>query len=460
MNKLLDISLVEIAKLYRQKEVSPVHVTKLLFERQKHLEPMLNAFIEVREQAAIKQAHIVERQFLNNEALNILAGIPYTSKDLFFEMNELTTCGSRILKDNKPEYSATVLNKLSQTHAILVGKTNMLEFAYGVVHPDFGKTNNPWDITKTSGGSSSGSAAAVASGIGYFSLGTDTGGSIRIPAAYCGTVGLKPTRGLVSTYGVFPLSWSLDHVGPITRTVIDAAVVLDVIAGYDPKDRYSVVGKISALNFEKFGADTKNKRVGILPNEMLKKLKVDVRKIYDSTLVQMRLLGWDLVEIQIQDWDRTEELILNVLLPEAAHIHQKWFDRKDDYTETTYKQIELGMQHRAVDYINSLEHLNWYKESVSDLFNQVDLIMTPTVAFEAPAEDPVIGSEELDEMMYTGPFNISGHPAVTLNMGYTENGLPVGIQLVAPHFQDMELLQAAYQLEQTQSIKLPQIIPV
>lgn len=458
MTKLLDISLMELAELYRQKEVSPVEVVKQTFERQQKLEPNLNAFITLTKKEAIEQAQAIEKQFLNNESLPLLAGVPYSAKDLFCKKGESMTCGSNILKNYKPGYTATTLDKLHQTGAILIGKNNMLEFAYGIVHPDFGQTNNPWDITKTSGGSSSGSAAAVASGIGYFSLGTDTGGSIRIPASYCGTVGMKPTRGLVSTYGVFPLSWSLDHVGPLTRTAIDAAAVLAAIAGYDPKDPHSLKGKLSSFDLSRFRAEQSVKKVGVLPDEKLKGLDPDVEKVYQQTLKRIQSLGWEVIEIEIREWECTEEIIMNILLPQAAQIHQNWFGRKEDYAELTYKQLEMGMQHKTVDYLEGLKDLNLYTKAISNLFDRVDIILTPTVPFPAPTEDPVIGSDELDEMMFTGPFNISGHPAVTLNMGFTAEGLPVGLQLVAPHFQDMELLQAASQLEDIEIRKIPPVI--
>ncbi|MEQ6378022.1 amidase [Bacillaceae bacterium S4-13-56] len=406
---------------------------------------------------ALHQAKVVEKKFLKKEDLHILAGVPFSVKDLFYTKNILTTCGSRILKDYKPDYTATVLNRLQETNAILFGKNNMLEFAYGIVHPDYGQTNNPWEITKTSGGSSSGSVAAVASGVGYFSLGTDTGGSIRIPASYCGMVGLKPTRGLVSTRGVFPLSWTLDHVGPIARSSKDVAVVLDVIAGYDPLDPYSAKSSVSSLDLGKF-KKLNVLKVGVLPSEKLKDLSLEVEKVYKSTVKQVESLGWELVEIKWKEWHRTEQIIMDVLLPEAAQIHQNWMDLKDDYAELTYRQLEEGMSHLAVDYINGLEDVKRYTESISALFGVVDIILTPTVAFPAPAEDPEIGSEDLNEMVFTGPFNISGHPAVTLNMGFTKKDLPIGMQLVGPHFRDQELLQAAYELEQIQTKRWPKLV--
>ncbi|TWT14528.1 amidase [Planomicrobium sp. CPCC 101079] len=458
MVSLLDLSLLEVAALYRKKDISPVEVATKTFERLRTLEPQLNAFITTMEETALTRARQSEKRFMQNEPLHLLEGIPYAAKDLFYKKDSLTTCASRILKDFMPGYTSTILSKLYHSGAILIGKNNMLEFAYGVVHPDYGQTNNPWDVSKTSGGSSSGSVAAVASGVGYFSLGSDTGGSIRIPASYCGAVGLKPTRGLVSTYGVFPLSWSLDHAGPITRTVKDAAAVLSTIAGFDPKDPHSKAGSISAFDMGSFGDSVAPKIVGVLPDHKLKTLEPDVQKVYETTLNTVRSLGWDLVEFEVQDWDRTEEIVLNVLLPEAAHIHQKWIHRKEDYAEMTYRQIEAGMKQKAIDYLNGLRDLRRYTDAVSTLFKKVDVVLTPTVAFPAPAEDPEIGSEEMDEMQFTGPFNISGHPAVSLNMGFTHDGLPVGMQLIGPHFGDMELLQIAHQLEQTQEKVLPSIL--
>lgn len=457
MEHLLDIALTDLAKLYRKNEVSPVEITKATFERQKKLEPKLNAFISLTEKEALKQATAAERRFLAHKPSHLLTGIPFSAKDLFYTKGIRTTCASNILKSFVPDYTATALSKLAANGAVMIGKNNMLEFAYGIVHPDFGKTNNPWDLSKTSGGSSSGSSAAVASGVGFFSLGTDTGGSIRIPASYCGVVGLKPTRALVSTYGVFPLSWSLDSAGPIARNALDAAVVLEAIAGFDPEDPQSFAGSLGEVDSDNFEA-LAFKRVGILSEQQLVGLAPDVRRVYEDTLGHMRSLGWRIEEIRIQGWQRTEEIIMDVLLPEAAQIHQQWLDRKSDYAAMTYKQIEMGMEKKAVDYLNGLRDLRKYSDAVTELFATKDLLMMPTVAFAAPAEDPVIGSEEEDEMVFTGPFNVSGHPAVTVNMGFTESGLPIGMQLIAPHYQDIELLRAVHQLEQLRAMPLPPLI--
>lgn len=457
MDHLLDLSLIDIAKLYRKIEVSPVEITKAVFERQQKLEPALNAFVSLTEKQALQQAEAAEKRFLGHKPAHLLTGIPFSAKDLFYTKDIRTTCASNILKSFMPDYTATVISKLSANGAVLIGKNNMLEFAYGIVHPDFGKTNNPWDLSKTSGGSSSGSSAAVASGIGFFSLGTDTGGSIRIPASYCGVIGLKPTRGLVSTHGVFPLSWSLDHAGPIARSALDTAVVLEAISGFNPEDPQSIAGKLGEVdvdNFEALGV----KRVGVLPDQLLAALSPDVRTVYKETIGNMHSLGWHIEELVIKGWQQTEQIIMDVLLPEAAQIHQKWIKRKSDYAAMTYQQIEMGMEVKAVDYLNGLRDLREYTDGVSGLFTKRDLLMMPTVAFAAPAEDPVIGSEDEDEMVFTGPFNISGHPAVTINMGFTESGMPIGMQLIAPHLQDIELLRAAHQLEQLRTMPLPPLL--
>ncbi|WP_416143661.1 amidase [Planococcus koreensis] len=327
MENVLNLSITELAALYRQKQVSPVEVVKLSFERQEKIGKALNAFITVAEDSALRQAKKAEEAFLANKPSHLLAGIPYSAKDLFYTEGIRTTCASPILKDFVPDYNATVVSKLDAAGAVMLGKTNMLEFAYGIVHPDYGKTNNPWDLSKTSGGSSGGSAAAVASGIGYFSLGSDTGGSIRIPASYCGVAGLKPTRGLVSLHGVFPLSGSLDHAGPIARNALDAALVLEVIAGFDPQDPHSLTGGSGEVDISNFSA-LDAKHVGVLPERLLRGLTPDVARVYKETLQHVRSLGWHIDEVEIEGWARMEDIIMAVLLPEAAQIHQQWLGRK------------------------------------------------------------------------------------------------------------------------------------
>jgi aspartyl-tRNA(Asn)/glutamyl-tRNA(Gln) amidotransferase subunit A len=458
VHEILDRSFIEVAQLFRKKEISPVEVLQKVFERQEKVEPKLNAFISILKEDALQSAKKAEQIFLSDGESHLLTGIPFSVKDLFYTKHIKTSCGSNLLRDFVPTYTATVVEKLQQTGAVMFGKNNMLEFAYGIVHPDFGQTNNPWDTGKTAGGSSGGSAAAVAAGIGYFSLGTDTGGSIRIPASYCGTVGLKPTHGLVSTYGVFPLSWSLDHVGPITRSVKETAVLLNIMAGKDQRDPYSVGKDIPFINLDVFTDELPKKRIGILPESKLTSLDAEVKEIYNKTLKLVQSLGWEIETIDIEKWHLAEEVIMNILLPEAAQVHEKWFDLKDQYAPMTYRQIEMGQEHKAIDYIRGVQEQKEFRKIVSEAFQLVDVILMPTVAFPAPAEDPVIGDVELNEMVFTGPFNLSGHPAITVNMGLTGTDLPVGIQLVGKHFGEKELLQVGHVLEEHSGVKSRQAI--
>jgi aspartyl-tRNA(Asn)/glutamyl-tRNA(Gln) amidotransferase subunit A len=430
LKEVLNGSITQLSKLYQSKQLSPVELMKYLFSSIEKEEPKLNAYISLFEKEALASAKKAEEQFLHGETVHFLTGVPYSLKDLFDTCGKLTTCGSRILSSHIPGDNAAIVDQIQRTGAILLGKTNMLEFAYGVVHPDYGQTNNPWDPTKTAGGSSGGSAASVAAGLGFFSMGTDTGGSIRIPASYCGVAGLKPTYNAINLNGVFPLSWSLDHAGPIARTADDLLVVWD--AFFEPAAEESIDRKM---------------KIGILPDNYLRSVDEDVMEAYFKTLKVVEELSWEIVETEIPGWEETEKIIMNLLLPEAAHIHKQWWNRKQDYAPMTYHQIELGMQHKAVDYLEAQKQQKEFRETVSSVFTKVDALLMPTVAFPAPAEDPVIGGEEKNEMTFTGPFNLSGHPAVTINLGFSKQGMPIGMQLAGPLHGDRELLRIANYLE-------------
>ncbi|MDZ5471324.1 amidase [Bacillus sp. 31A1R] len=442
MKEILKGSITQLATLYLKKEVSPVEVVQDLLDEIEKEDMKLNAFISLFENEARLAAKNAEEKFLKGEEVSILCGIPYSLKDLFYTKGLKTTCGSLILKDFIPDYDAFVVEKLQSTGAVLLGKTNMLEFAYGIVHPEYGQTNNPHDVSKTAGGSSGGSAAAVSAGLGFFSLGSDTGGSIRIPASYCGVAGLKPTYGAVSLRGVFPLSWSLDHAGPIARNIEDLSTVFQAIAGYDAKDPYS-----SLESGYGYSVVLDQVVIGILPDSYLRTVQSEVKIVYEKTLSWMEKSGWKLKEIELPSWNETEEYLMKILLPEAAHIHQHWLHRKEEYASQTFEQIDLGLKQKAVEYLDGLKKQKEFREEVSKVLEEVDALFMPTVAFPAPAEDPVIGDESLNEMTFTGPFNLSGHPAVTLNLGFFKEGLPIGMQLVGGYFEEEKLLQIASLVE-------------
>jgi aspartyl-tRNA(Asn)/glutamyl-tRNA(Gln) amidotransferase subunit A len=430
MKKWSDLSILEVAELYRRKELSPVELIGSTFERLKEVESELNSFITTLETEATQAAKEAEAAFLRNEVKHVLYGIPYSVKDFYYTQGVRTTCGSRILNGYIPDNTASLVSRLKNCGAILIGKTNMLEFASGIVHPDYGQTNNPWDVTKTAGGSSGGSAASVAAGIGLFSLGSDTGGSIRIPASYCGIAGLKPTNGLLPLEGVFPLSPSLDHAGPMAKSAEDILVVMEGL----------VPGFLSAQH-----PNNEDKIFGILPAEKMSDVTEEVAGIYKEALEQLKKIGWTVQEVELKYFNTTEDLVMNVLLPEAAIIHEKWLPRKDEYAPLTYKQIEAGLEHRTLDYLKAKRELMNAREDVDQVLKKVDFLLMPAVPYPAPEEDPAL--EEDNEMKFTGLFNVTGHPAMTINAGFTRNKLPVGLQLVGRRFDDKRLIETAAKLE-------------
>lgn len=439
----------ELQALYRSRRVSPVEVMDAVLERQERLEPRLNAFVTVLADPARAEARAAEARFARGEASGPLEGIPVSLKDIIDMAGVRTTAASRIWKDRVPERDATVTARLKAAGAILFGKANLLEFAYGIVHPDYGQVNNPWDTSRTSGGSSSGSAASVVAGIGCGSLGTDTGGSIRIPAAYCGAVGLKPTYGRVSRRGAGNLSWSLDHVGPLTRSVDDCARVLQVVAGHDPEDATSSRAPLPDYAAGLTG-DVKGVRVGIVQEHLGPDLAPDVRTAFDAA---MRLCADTLHvgECSIPLIEYADSALFGICLPEATVVHERRLSaHADDYAPMTRAQLEMGALVPVTDYLRAQQFRTLLRAEVDRAFERFDILAMPTVAFPAPAEDPEFGDAEAgaSEARRTGPYDVTGHPAISVPCGFTGEGLPVGLQLVAPAFREDLLLQVAYAYEQ------------
>ena len=325
--------------------------------------------------------------------------------------------------------------------AISLGKTNLLEFAYGVVHPDFGPTLNPRNPARTAGGSSGGSAAAVAAGLCYAAVGTDTGGSIRIPASYCGGVGFKPSYGLVDDRGVFPLSWSLDHVGPLARSSRDAAALLEVLAGRAfPLDL--------TLDGLRFGVDP----------GYLEKTEVQpaVLAAFSAACDVFRAAGVKIVEVDL-GLEHANAALLDMLLPEASLIHEDTLHRKEAYAAETLVQLEQGLTVSATTYLKAQRFQRTLQRRFTEHFLAVDALLTPTVPWVAPAEDPsVTGDEGAAEMHFTGPFNLLGLPALSVPCD-AENGLPIGLQIVTPQQTDKQTLSIGAAFEQLQPISLPDV---
>ena len=425
--------------MYRRGEVSPVEVTAGCLERIRTSEPRLNAWIMVLEEQAMVQAAEAEKALRRGEDRGPLHGVPIAVKDNFDMAGVATTCGSPILRGHTAAEDAVAVRSLRAAGAIILGKTNLLEFAYGIVHPQFGQCNNPWNLGRTSGGSSSGSAAAVAAGIAFGSLGTDTGGSIRIPASYCGVVGLKPTYDRVSRDGVFPLSWSLDHVGPIARTAGDAAILLAGLDGPRSGAARPVFSK----------ARLAGRRVGIATEHLGDDLHPGVRSAFERAVDAVRHAKAEIREVSIPSLLYADPALLAVIAPEATAIHEEWLrSRPGDYAEMTRAQLELGALVPALDYVRGQRFRRKLMSEFIEAFKEVDVIISPTVAWVAPAEDPVVaGQQGSIEARRSGPYNLTGLPAVTIPCGTAEDGLPAGLQIAGPWMSDFQVLSVAAAIE-------------
>lgn len=407
-----------IAARYRDGSLSPMTVTEQTLARIERLNPTLNAFITVTQEAALDAARRSAVELASGNDRGLLHGIPIALKDLVDTRGIRTTCGSRILADHVPDRSATVARLLQAAGAVCVGKTNLLEFAYGIVHPDVGATWNPWDPTRTAGGSSGGSAAAVAAGLCFAAVGTDTGGSIRIPASYCGVAGLKPTYGLVDLDGIFPLSWSLDHAGPIARNCVDAALMLDGMLGRPPQC-------IAA-------ADLHGLRLGVLTAHCEGwDMEPAVADLFDAACGELVHAGARLHAVSIASLAMAGELMFPIIGPEASVIHRQWLDaRPQDYALLTRKQLEAGTKIPAVDHVHAQRARRQLIAEFNQALTEVDVILSPTSPWVAPHADPPPGAPEGEaEGRRTGPGNLTGLPALTVNMGFTPAGLPAGLQI-------------------------------
>ena len=444
-------TIVDLAPRIRRKEVSPVEVTRACLGRIGKLDPALNAFITVTAESALEEARAAESEISRGEWRGPLHGIPIAIKDLIDTAGTRTTAGSALFEHRVPALDAEVVRRLRLAGAVFLGKNNLHEFAYGgsSLVSFFGDVHNPWDSAHIAGGSSGGSAAAVAAGLCYAAIGTDTAGSIREPAALCGCVGIKPTYGRVSACGVIPLSWSLDHVGPLAATAGDAAVVLQTIAGYDPLDACSADVPVSDyVSGLRDGA--KNLRVGIPRVHFYDDLDDEVRAAVERALLVIRTLVADVRDLQIEvSSDRT------VQAAESFAYHSENIARTPElYQPETLRRIRSGANISAAEYILRRRELDQQRRRARDIFADVDLLVTPTMPIPAPAiadlkKDPAaLRPAELALLRNTRPFNVWGLPAVSVPCGFTMSGLPIGLQIAGAHWREDLVLRLAHAYEQ------------
>jgi len=444
-------SISELGPRLRRKEISPVEITRECLAHIEKLNPSLNAFITVTEESALAEARAAEDEIVRGIWRGPLHGIPIALKDLIDTAGVRTTSASALHENRVPSEDAEIVRRLRQAGAVLVGKNNLHEFAYGgsslVSH--FGDVHNPWDVNRITGGSSGGSAASVPSGMCCAAIGTDTAGSIREPASLCGCVGLKPTFGRVPSRGVIPLSASLDHVGPLAATVSDAAIVLQAIAGYDPDDITSsdvpVADYVSAVR-----EDTKSLRVGVPRAYFFEDLDAEVASAMEHALRGIETLVRGVREVRVEvPTDRT----LQAAESYAYHA-QNVAENAELYQAETLRRIRTGEKVSAADYIRRRSELEQERRTIRKIFSTVDLLVTPTTPIPAPAiaelkaTPDALRPAELKLLRNTRPFNVWGLPAISVPCGFTQSGLPIGLQIAGPHWREDLVLRLAHAYEQ------------
>jgi len=436
------------------KEVSPVEVVRAHLERIERLDGTLHAFITVCGDAALQAARAAEAALAAGQAIGPLHGVPIGLKDLVDTRGVRTTGGSRILADRVPDEDATVTARLTAAGAIVLGKLNMHEFAYGPegLNEHYGQTRNPWDaaVPRVPGGSSSGSGAAVAAGLVAAALGSDTGGSIRIPASLCGITGLKPTYGRVSRAGVLPLSWSMDHVGPMARSAADCALLLGAMAGYDPADPTTSVLPVPDYTAA-LGRDVKGLRVGRLVGAFVEGLAPELRTALDAAVRQLQDLGAVVDEVTLAHAADVPAASFAIVAPEALAYHARWMrTRPQDYQRDVRERLFTGAFISGVHYLRAQQIRALVRAEVEEALARRDVLLAPST----PIATTPLGERETTVdgvrvevrsalLRFTRPFNVSGHPACSVPCGFTRDGFPLGMQLVGRPFDELTVLRAA-----------------
>jgi aspartyl-tRNA(Asn)/glutamyl-tRNA(Gln) amidotransferase subunit A len=444
-------TITELAPRLRRREISPVEVTRACLDRIEKLNPALNAFITVTTESALAEARVAEAEILRGEWRGPLHGVPVALKDLIDTAGVRTTAASAVHRERVPYEDAEVVRRLRQAGAVIIGKNNLHEFAYGgsSLVSYFGDMHNPWDQGRIVGGSSGGSAAAVAAGLAYAAIGTDTAGSVREPSALCGCVGLKPTYGRVSSRGVIPLSLSLDHVGPLAASVADAAVVLQAIAGYDAADLTSKDHPVADYAGAPRG-DARNLRVGVPHGHFFDDLDPEVAAAMEHALRGMPTLAAEMKEVQLDvPTDRTLQMA------ESYACHAENVGKTPElYQAETVRRIRNGEAITAAQYIQGRRELEQARRNICAVFADVDVLVTPTTPMPAPsiadlrANPDDLRPAELRLLRNTRPFNVWGIPAISVPCGFTQGGLPIGLQIAGPHWREDLVLRVAQAYEQ------------
>ena len=451
------MTLREAASALRRREVSSEELTAAALASIERLNPELNAFITVTAETASLRARRADRELAAGSDRGPLHGIPVAFKDLFATRGVRTTAGSKIFAEYIPDFDADAVQRLEGAGAVSLGKLNMHELAYGITseNPHYGWVRNPWDCARSAGGSSGGAGAAVASGMAFAAVCTDTGGSIRIPAAFCGVVGLKPTYGRVSRFGVTPLCWSQDHVGPLARTVRDAAALLNALAGRDPRDESS--SRRPAGDFTPAeGCSIRGVRIGAPENFFFDGLDREVDAAVRRALATAESLGAAPASVRVPDMEALNAAGRVILLAEASAAMTPYLDRRDDFGADVLALLDQGRLIGATAYLNAQRIRRALATEFRRLWESVDCLIAPTAAIAAPPlggatvrtaageEDVRIAATRLSRAA-----NALGIPALSIPCGLTSGGLPIGLQIMGPAFEEALVMRVGAALEDT-----------
>ncbi len=451
--ELLSLDVAALAEHFRRRTLSPVEVTEAYLGQIERLEPKLRCYITVTADLALASAKQAEGAIASGNWRGPFHGVPIGLKDLCSTKGIRTTGGSKILADNVPDFDCTVWARLAGAGAILLGKLNLHEFAAGATNTNqhWGICRNPYNPERIPGGSSGGSGAAIVARMAAATIGTDTGGSIRIPAAFCGCVGMKQTYSRVSRYGVLPLSDSLDHAGPITRTVRDAALMLQVIAGHDPNDATSSHEPVPYYAAS-CGRAIKGMRLGVV-HELTAGLSSEVATSFNGALAKLRELGAEVTEVSIPAIEHIAGISSTITFVEAAEYHQAWMrTRATDYGTDVRRALEAGMLTPGTLYVRAQRARSVMLAQALAALERCNALIAPTTAIPAPIID--IGAraklptgEPVDMvaaiLRFTAPFNVTGQPALALPTGLSADGLPLSMQIIGRPFDEATVFQVA-----------------
>lgn len=481
--EILSLTAVELGKKIKEKEVTSVEAVRAVLDQIKALEPVLNSYVTIEEEAALKQAEEIQKKIEAGEQTGPLAGVPVAVKDNICTEGVKTTCSSKILSNFIPTYTATAVENLIKAGAIIIGKTNMDEFAMGSTTETsaFGVTKNPWNLNHAPGGSSGGSCAAVAAAECFGALGSDTGGSIRQPASFCGVTGLKPTYGSISRYGLVAYGSSLDQIGPVAKDVTDCAAFLEVLSSHDEKDSTSV--KREDVSFmEALTGEVKGLRIGV-PKDYLvegidpsvKKAVLDTAEILKQKGAVVEMFDLGMVDYAIPAYyviasaeassnlSRFDGVKYGYRAKEYDGLHGMYKkSRSQGFGPEVKRRIMLGSfvlssGYYDAYYLKALKTKSLIKQAFDDAFSRYDVILAPA----APSPAPKLGESLKDPLkmylgdIYTISVNLAGLPALTVPYGLSENGLPIGVQFIGGWFQEKHILKAGYAMEQSRGYQMP-----